>query len=249
MRRNYSLDHFTGVDSPFKIKKVLTTLNAFVWLLFLLLLLVWPKRGLFFYIKEQDLPLTYLFVFELTFVLIGYLNLQCGNGEIYQKMMTIKVRYDNAQERYFFNYRGIFWSLLHISFLMLPVLPLLLVASLLSGININIFLNSIMVIFQFSIVFRLIGVLIFLILNPNNKLSFFISRVLFIMITGFSWYISPLISPIHIFTTLHYGKFFGGFGTTQYFFFLNTYILALIFILSTVTFYLLQSHIKQEKFI
>ena len=106
-----------------------------------------------------------------------------------------------------------------------------------------------MVIFQFSIVFRLIGVLIFLILNPNNKLSFFISRVLFIMITGFSWYISSLISPIHIFATLHYGRPFGEFGTTQYFYFLNTYILALIFILSTVTFYLLQSHIKQEKFI
>ncbi len=249
MPGNYIFDHFTGVDSPFKIRKVLTILNTFVWLLFILLLLVWPKRGLFFYIKEQELPLTYLFVFEVAFVLMGYLNLQCGNGEIYLKVMTIKVKYDDGQEKYFFDYGGILWVILHVLFLILPILPILLVASLLAGINFSTFLISLGVVLQFSIVFRLFGVLIFLNLNPNGKLSFFITRIFFIMMTGLSWCVSPLISPVHIFTTFHYGKSFGEFETTQYFYFLNSYICALIVILSAVTFYLFRSHFNQEKFI
>jgi len=247
MKRNYILDHFSGIDSPFKIKKVLSILSNFVWLLFFILLFIWPKQGFYFYVKEQDLPLTYLLIFELTFILIGYLNLKCGNGEVYMKMMTIRVKYIDGQETYSFNYKGIFWSLLHVSFLLAPFLPILLVASILSGINIKVFLISVGMIFQFSVLFRLIGVSNFLILGPNNKLSYLISRLFFIFVTGFSWYLSPLINPIQMFITFHFGRSFSEIGAFNYFYFLNLYLILFISVLSAISFYVLQIYIKRER--
>jgi hypothetical protein len=247
MNRNHILDYFSGVDSPFKNKKLLSILSNFVWLLFFILLFIWPKQGFYFYVREQDLPLTYLFIFELTFVLIGYLNLKCGNGEVYIKMVIIRVKYIDAQETYSFNYQGIFWSLLHVSFLLAPFLPILLVASLLSGINISGFLISIAIIFQFSVVFRLIGVSNFLVLGNNNTLSYLISRLFFIFVTGFSWYLSPFINPIQIFITFHFGRSFGEIGSINYFYFLNGYLILLISVLSTIIFYVLRIYIKRER--
>jgi hypothetical protein len=149
--------------------------------------LFWPKTALAESIRQQEIPLCFFGIFGICLLMNAYLNLRCGLGEFtpikempwieYQKNSTYE------EERYFITY-GLIGFILHTFLLLLPLLPLLLIAAGLSAIEPETAIQALGMILLLSLLCRLFGFWVYLWRGRKGAAAYFSTRIFFLLIFG-----------------------------------------------------------------
>lgn len=151
------------------------------------LFLFWPKMPLAEWIRQQEIPLCFFWIFGLCLLMNAHLNLRCGLGEFTPIKETPWIEYQKnvtyEEERPFATY-GLIGFILHTVLLLLPLLPLLLMAAGLSVIEPGIVLRALAMILLFSLVCRLFGFWIYLWRGRKGPAAYFSTRLFFMLLFG-----------------------------------------------------------------
>jgi hypothetical protein len=149
--------------------------------------LFWPKMELAEWVRRQEIPLCFFGIFGLCLVMTAYLNLRCGLGEFTPIKETPWIEYQKnvtyEEERPFATY-GLIGFILHTVLLLLPLLPLLLMAAGLSAVEPAIVLRALVMILLFSLVCRLFGFWIYLWRGRKGPAAYFSTRLFFLLLFG-----------------------------------------------------------------
>ncbi len=163
-----------------------------------LVLLFWPREPLLFYIRSGTGPLLFFQTFAATLIILSYLNLRCGRGELikadymyqFQKEKTVR-----EKENPFLQY-GLWVFLVHTFFMLAPFLPPLMLASSISGISPLSFFEALTVLFTAALLSRFFSFLVYLLLGRASVLGYLLIRgfaVFYLFATaGFAPVFNPL---------------------------------------------------------
>jgi hypothetical protein len=210
-----------------------------------LLLLFWPREGLFGFIGKNTVPLLSFQIFAAATIVLSYVNFRCGRGELFKSddfIRPAKERVTHEKERNFFRYTLVEF-LLHTLFLLFPFLPLLVISSSISGISIAVFVKSTTTVFTAAILCRLFAFTLYLLWGRSGVVGYLfvrMSAIFFLFVTVF-WV--PAVNPIWIIYGLNKGVQSMADSYSTY---MAGVVIAGLFF-ATLNHLLVRRHIKQEK--
>lgn len=195
--------------APFFSPRMLSITFNCVWILCVLLMVFWPKMGLFNFIEENEVPLVFLRTFVAALLVNSYVNLRCGRGEMYPEDIRYKLENKEVitfeEENDFFSY-GLVEALLHTTFLLLLLLPILIVSASLSGISLQVFAKALSILFTSSLLCRLFGFLIIPCYRKWSWVGYFSIRLFFIFFMFVTGVFAPFANPILLVNSFHTGE-------------------------------------------
>lgn len=163
------------------------------------LLLFWPWQDLVNFISRSKVPLTFFQVFTVTLVILAYLHLRCGRGELmqgdYYTSMSFTEKSTFEKEHNFFSYTLVEF-IVHSLLLLLPFLPLLILAASVSASSLLHFLNACAIVLATVFLCRLFGFFIYLLGGRFSSLGYFLSRIFFALYIFATITLAPAINPI-----------------------------------------------------
>lgn len=173
----------------------------YVWILGAVLLLFWPHRSLYQYIRGQNMPLTFMGVLAASMIMISYIQIRCGRGEIfvrdsYGKMLRERVR--TFEEETGFLAYGLPQSILHILFFVLLSLPVLLLAASISSISAAHLCMALFILFMSALICRWFSFLIYLLLGRWNFWGYLLSRLFFILVFIVTALFNDFANPVFL---------------------------------------------------
>lgn len=185
--------------SPFFSKRMLSVLFNSVLIVCGVLLLFWPWKNLVSFISQQKIPLTFFQVFTATLVILAYIHLRCGQGEMmkgdYYDSMQSKATSSIEKEQDFLKY-GLVEFVIHVMLLLLPFLPLLMLAASVSAIPLLHFLNACAIVLATALCCRLFGFFIYLLVGRFSSLGYFCSRIFLTFYLFATITLAPAVNPI-----------------------------------------------------
>lgn len=209
MRFDYLADPTEKSLAPFFSPRMLSVTFNCIWILGVLLMVFWPKKGLFNFIEENEIPLVFLPTFVAALLINSYVNLRCGRGEMYPKDILYKLEGKGVttfeEENDFFSY-GLVESLLHTMFLLLLLLPMLLVSAGLSGISLQVFAKALSILFTSSLLCRLFGFLMYPCSGKWSLVGYLSIRLFFIFFMFVTVVFAPFANPILLINALYKGE-------------------------------------------
>ena len=187
--------------APFFSKMVLSASFMSVVIISVILLICWPAEPLAGFIIVNKTPLAFFLIFGATLIVYSYVNLCCGSGDMIQSgYHIIKYRTDRStfeKEINFFRY-GLIEFLLHTLFLLLPFLPLLILAASISAVSLVAFVQALFILYTASLLCRMFGFMVYLFWGRLSTLGYFTARA-FILIFIFGTFIfAPFINPLQV---------------------------------------------------
>ncbi|GAK58410.1 hypothetical protein U27_05384 [Candidatus Vecturithrix granuli] len=199
MRLAYLINDSEQSLSPFFSKRMLSILFNSVLIVCGVLLLFWPWKNLVSFISQQKIPLTFFHVCTTTLVILAYIHLRCGGGEImkgnYYASTYSKEVSSLAMEQNFFKY-GLVEFAAYVILLLLPFLPLLILAASVSVIPLLHFLNACAIVLATSFLCRVFGFFIYLVRGRFSSLGYFCSRIFLALYLFATITLAPAINPI-----------------------------------------------------
>lgn len=190
--------------SPFMMKVMLNS----VLIVAALVILFWPWQHLFSFVSRRDVPTVFFKIFMATLIITSYINLRCGRGEMVKVDFYTKYYQKEAatreKEHEFFRY-GFVEFLLHSLILLLPFLPILLLATAISGLSMLTFAQGLYVLFGGSLCCRLFSFSVYLIWGRFSATGYFMARVIMIVFLVISATFAPVANPILILYELNNG--------------------------------------------
>lgn len=193
------IDDSEQAFSPLLSKRMLSILFNSILIVCGLLLLFWPWKNLVSFISQQKIPLTFFQVFTATLVILAYIHLRCGGGEM-RKSNYYASTYSQEvssleMEQDFLKY-GLVEFVMHVILLLLPFLPLLMLAASVSAISLFHFLDACAIVLAAAFLCRVCGFFIYLLVGRFSSLGYFCSRIFLALYLFATITLAPAINPI-----------------------------------------------------
>lgn len=187
--------------APFFSAAMVKTYSTGIWLLGSALLLFWPKKAFYMYFQAGLEPFCTNGIYMAGIVILSYISLRCGRGELAQETdpITRKKNKYHEENRNFFSY-GLISFITHTLFFICLLLPFFLIAGLLSGSPIRIFFQYLVILFLTALLFRLIGFSAYMCVRRWHNFSYILTRFIFVF---FFFLSSKFISALNPLSMVH----------------------------------------------
>ena len=246
MKYYYLTDDSEKSLAPFFSKMVLTASFISVVIISVILLIFWPRQPLAGFIIVNKIPLAFFLIFAATLIIYSYVNLCCGSGDMIQRgYYIIKYRTDKStfeKEIDFFRY-GLIEFLLHTLILLLPFLPLLILAASISAVSLITFVQAVFILYTASLLCRMFGFMVYLFWGRLSTLGYFAARAFMIIFIFGTFIFVPFINPLQFLYLLNESPSAMGLPFVLYMAIVMFATLLLILVNHT----LVRGHINQEK--
>jgi hypothetical protein len=180
-----------------------------LWVMGIILVLTWPYATLFQYIKSFRIPQTFLSTFVGGLIMISYLNIRCGLGEIIPKSIFARSEREGIttyeEERDYLTY-GFPQAVLHTLVFHLLILPFLIIGAAATGISLQAFVLGLAILFTASLLCRQAAFFLLLIWGRWRVSGYLGARLFFILFLFATAFMAPLLNPILLLVKLHYGE-------------------------------------------
>jgi hypothetical protein len=180
-----------------------------LWVMGLILVLTWPYSSLFQYIKTFRIPQTFLGTFVGGLIMVSYMNLRCGLGEIIPKSIFARLEREGLatfeEEREYVSC-GFPQSVLHTLVLYLLMLPFLVIGAALTGISLKAFAQGLALLFTASLLCRQVSFFLLLVWGRWRLSGYLGARLFFVLFLFATGFIAPSLNPILLLVKLHYGE-------------------------------------------
>jgi hypothetical protein len=246
MKYYYLTDETEKSLVPFFSKTVLSAGFVSVVLISVALLLVWPRQPLSAFVIANKIPLVFFLVFAAALIISAYVNLCCGCGDMTRRgYYMIKYRTDLAtfeKEIEFLRY-GLIEFLWHTLVLLLPFLPLLILAASISAVSFTIFLAAVSILYTVSLLCRMFGFVVYLFWGRMSTLGYIVARAFLITYLFGTLLFVPFINPIQFLSLLSDSPNGVGFP----FFFYMAAVTVTIIVLIAASHIMVKRHIGKEE--
>lgn len=200
MKFDYLTDESEKSLTPFFSPPVMSAIFTSIVIVGGLLLIFWPRNFASF-ISQNKTPLVFAVVFVVTLIILSYINIRCGRGE----MMKFKFFFHEypalekivvfEKENNFLLY-GLIGFLLHILFLLFPVLPLLMLSTSVSGVSLFVFVKACSVVFTTSLLCRLFGFIAHIFWGRTGYIGYLLTRIFLGVFFLGTLVLAPAINPL-----------------------------------------------------
>lgn len=232
--------------APFFSKTVLSAGFVSVVFLGVALLIFWPRQPLSDFVIGNKDPLVFFLVFTAALIISAYINLCCGCGDLTRRgYYMIKYRTDLAtfeMEIDFLRY-GLIEFVWHILILLLPFVPLLILAASVSAVSFTIFIAALSILYSVSLLCRMFGFVVYLFGGRMSTLGYIVARAFLIAYLFGTLLFVPFINPIRYLSLLSDSPNGVGF---PYFFYMAA-VTATIIILIAASHIMVKRHIGKEE--
>ena len=195
MKFNYLTDDNEKCLAPFFSEAMIAVALYGIFTIAVLSVICWPQKSFFSYIHTGTVPILFFLTFSVTLIINSYVNLRCGRGE-----MNKKINFYNEvseKENDYLKY-GLIEFLLHTLFLIIPYLPLLLLAASISGVSAANFIKALSIIFTASLFCRMFAFVIYIFEGRASWAGYLLVRAFFILfLFGTSAFV-PTMNPFRI---------------------------------------------------
>jgi uncharacterized membrane protein len=163
------------------------------------MLIVWPRQPLSDFILADKIPRAYFLIFSVTLIIYSYINLCCGCGDMIQRGYHI-IKYPTDKSTYekeieFFRY-GLVEFILHTVVLLLPFLPLMILAASVSAVAFMPFMKAVTILFTVSLLCRMFGFIVYLFWGRLSTIGYLVARAFMIVFIFGTFIFAPFINPI-----------------------------------------------------
>ena len=191
MKYYYLTDESEKSLAPFFSKMILSTAFACIVMVGILVLALWPRESIGSYIIADRVPFVFFLIFGATLIVSCYLSICCGRGEAIPRFFFIRNQSDVPtfeKEIDFLRY-GLVQFVIHTIVLLLPFLPLLIVAGSISAVSMITLLQGVLIIYAASLLCRMFAFLVYLLGGRLSTAGYLVARgfmILFLFGTLFS---------------------------------------------------------------
>ena len=209
MRFDYLTDDTEKSLVPFFAPTMLSITFNCVLIFGLLLLVFWPYKELFDFIRGHRIPLTFLGVFAGTLLISSYVNLACGRGEIFPRDLFSRMIREGVitlEEKYNFLSYGLVQSILHNIFFIFLAFPLLMLSATISGISLQVFAQALSILFTAPLLCRLVSFLIYLLFGRRSLVGFILAKLFFVFFFFATGAFAAFANPILLIYAFHSGE-------------------------------------------
>ena len=246
MKYYYLTDESEKSLAPFFSKTVLSASFASVVFLGVVLLFFWPRQPLHVFVIANEVPLAFFLIFTAALIINAYVNLCCGCGDMVRRgYYMIKYRTDLAtfeKEIDFLRY-GLIEFLWHTLILLLPFMPLLIVAASVSAVSFTIFIAAMSMLYAVSLLCRMFGFIVYLLWGRLSNLGYIVARAFLIAYLFGTLLFAPFINPFRILSLLSETPDGIGFP-----FFFNVFVVTVtIIVLIVASHFMVRRHIGREE--
>ena len=157
----------------------------------------------------------------------------------------IKYRTDRStfeKEIDFFRY-GLIEFLLHTLILLLPFLPLMILAASISAVSLITFVQAVFILYTASLFCRMFGFMVYLFWGRLSTIGYFVARAFMIVFIFGTFIFAPFINPLHLLYLLNESPKAIG---LPFVFYMVIVILAILLLIKA-NHILVRRHINQEK--
>ncbi|MGD8523044.1 MAG: hypothetical protein PVF56_17990 [Desulfobacterales bacterium] len=246
MKYYYLTDESEKSLAPFFSKMILSASFTCVVLISVVLLLVWPRRPISAFIVVNEVPLVYFLVFTAALIISAYLNLCCGCGDMTRRgYYIIKYRTDLTtyeKEIDFLQY-GLIEFLWHTLILLLPFMPLLLLAASISAVSFTIFIAALSILYVVSLFCRMFGFVVYFFWGRMSTVGYIVARSFLVAYLFGTLFFVPFINPIHLLSLLSKDSY----GIGLRFVFNMAVLTAIILLLIAASHIMVKRHIVKEE--
>jgi hypothetical protein len=185
--------------SPFFSPLMSSITYNYIWILGAILLISWPHKSLYQYVQSHSMPLTFMGVFAASMIMISYIQIRCGRGEVfvkdsYHKMIREGIRTFEEENGFFFY--SLPQSILHILFFLFLSLPILILAASISAVGIEHLLMALFIIFMSALVCRWFAFLSYFLLGRWSFWGYLLPRLFFILIFFITAFYNDFANPV-----------------------------------------------------
>lgn len=163
-----------------------------------LVLLFWPRNSLFSYAGTSSGPLLFFQTSSVILIVQSYINLRCGRGEMMKTDFTHQFKEEEStheKETHFLRYAGLLFAAQAL-FILFPFLPILMLASAVSGISAFGFIQAVSMLYVTAYLFRLFGFFTYLLWGKASVAGYLLVRgfaAFYLLATaGFAPAVNPL---------------------------------------------------------
>jgi hypothetical protein len=180
-----------------------------LWVMGIILVLTWPYAALFQYIKSFRIPQTFLGTFVGGLVMVSYMNIRCGLGEIIPKSIFARSEREGLstfeEERDYCSY-AFPQSLFHTLLFHLLMLPFLIIGAAVTGISLPAFALGLAILFTASLLCRQASFFMLLIIGRWRVSGYLGARLFYVLFLFATAFIAPSLNPVLLLVKLHYGE-------------------------------------------
>jgi hypothetical protein len=245
MKYYYLTDNSEKSLTPFFSKMVLSASFVIVVIVSILVLIFWPRQPLAGFMIAHKIPLGFFLISGAVLIVCGYVNLSCGCGEMIARHYFARYRTDIStfeKEIDFFQY-GLIEFLLHTLILLLPFLPLLILAASISVASFITFIKAVSILYSASLLFRLFGFMVYLFWGRLSSLGYFTARLFMVVFVFGTLLFLPHINPLQVLYDLNERPDAIAWPFVLY----MAFVIFTILLLIAANHKLVGRHIKQEK--
>jgi len=200
MKWDYIHDESEKTLAPFFSELIITYNFRCLITAGIVLLAMWPRKPFYHFLEAAYAPLSFFQVSATVAILCSYLSLRCGRGEMVQRDFYSDFYSELPvfeKERNFFTY-GLVGFLLHTAFLVLPYIPILIIAKIVSWVPFTPFAKTVLVLYASALLCRMIGFVLYLLGGRLSYSCYFVARVLFILYLFATTLFYSRLNPLHI---------------------------------------------------
>jgi hypothetical protein len=244
MKYYYLTDESEKSLAPFFSKMVLSASLACVVIVGICVLIFWPRLPLGGYLIADKVPFVFFLIFGATLIVSCYINIYCGRGETIPRFYFIRNQTDIPtfeRELDFLRY-GLIQFVLHAFILLLPFLPLLVLAASVSIIPLVTFLQAVMIIYSASLLCRLFAFMIYLFGGRLSTAGYLAARGLMIFFLFGTLFFQSAINPLQVLYMMNQSPQISGW----HFVFHLVIVYSAILLLTVINHRLVRRHMKSE---
>jgi len=200
--QRYFADSSGHVFVPMFSKYIVTVSFYMTLILGGLIVVTWPWQGFVAYLEDQRIPYTFPVIFIALLMIQTYIHLQLGRGEVGANYHFLR---EKMHQQYLptevltpFVQYGFIRFCIQIVVLLFPPLPILLLATAVSGFPLSTLLKALSVIATAALVCRLMGFLLYELWGTNSILGYFLARIFLATVMYLSGFLKVPINPIRV---------------------------------------------------
>jgi hypothetical protein len=209
MKLDFILNDSEKDLAPFFSSAMISITMGYLWVLGIILVLTWPYSPLFQYLEIFRIPQAFLSTFVGSLIMVSYINLRCGLGEIIPHSGFAILERENlptSEEERDYLFYGFPQAVLQTLWFHLLMLPFLLVGAAVTGISLPTFTLSLAVVSSASLLCRQISFFLLLLLGRWHSIGYYGSRLFYLLFLGGTAFFVPILNPVLLLYNLHYGE-------------------------------------------
>jgi hypothetical protein len=200
--QEYFIDSTGHALVPFFSKRIMSTAFYITLILGGLTILTWPWQGFVIHMKDQRVPFTFPVVFIGLFAIQTYMHLRLGRGEI---GINYHFTHEKIHQQYlatevvrpFLQY-GFVKFCFQIVALLLPALPILLLATAISGFSLLTCLKALSVVATAALICRLWGFWLYELWGNASIFGYFLARIFLAGTMYLTGFLKTPINPLRV---------------------------------------------------